>query len=60
MTLITDAGHAIPVLDNRSGLRMLVFGTGDPDTLKVPYLTSASDIKDRRGGRKAGVLDEAK
>ena len=46
VTLITDAGHAIPVLDNRSGLRMLVFGTGDPDTLKVPYLTSASDIKD--------------
>jgi len=26
--------------------RMLVFGTGDPDTLKVPYLTSASDIKE--------------
>jgi len=46
VTLITDAGHAIPVLDNRSGLRMLVFGTGDPDTLKVPYLTSASDIKE--------------
>ncbi|MEK7716814.1 MAG: rod shape-determining protein MreC, partial [Pseudomonadota bacterium] len=46
VTLITDAGHAIPVLDNRSGLRMLVFGTGDPDMLKVPYLTSASDIKE--------------
>ena len=46
VTLITDAGHAIPVLDNRSGLRMLVFGTGDPDTLKIPYLTSASDIKE--------------
>lgn len=46
VTLITDAGHAIPVLDNRSGLRMLIFGTGDPDTLKVPYLTSASDIKE--------------
>ena len=46
VTLITDAGHAIPVLDNRSGLRMLVFGTGDPDTLKVPYLTSASDIEE--------------
>jgi len=46
VTLITDAGHAIPVLDNRSGLRMLVFGTGDPDALKIPYLTSASDIKE--------------
>jgi rod shape-determining protein MreC len=46
VTLITDAGHAIPVLDNRSGLRALVFGTGDPDTVKVPYLTSNTDIKE--------------
>ena len=46
VTLITDAGHAIPVLDNRSGLRMLVFGTGDPDNLKIPYLTASSDIKE--------------
>jgi rod shape-determining protein MreC len=46
VTLITDASHAIPVLDNRSGLRMLVFGTGDPDSLKIPYLTAASDIKE--------------
>ena len=46
VTLITDAGHAIPVLDNRSGLRMLVFGTGDPDNLKIPYLTASADIKE--------------
>ena len=46
VTLITDAGHAIPVLDNRSGLRMLVFGTGDPDKLKIPYLTAAADIQE--------------
>ncbi|MHB8621852.1 MAG: rod shape-determining protein MreC [Sulfuricaulis sp.] len=45
VTLITDAGHAIPVLDNRNGLRTLVFGTGDPDNLKIPYLTASSDIK---------------
>ena len=45
VTLITDAGHAIPVLDNRSGLRAMVFGTGDPDALKVPYLTASTDIK---------------
>jgi len=45
VTLITDAGHAIPVLDNRSGLRTIVFGTGDPDILKVPYLTASADIK---------------
>jgi rod shape-determining protein MreC len=46
VTLITDAGHAIPVLDNRSGLRTIVFGTGDQDVLKVPYLTASADIKE--------------
>jgi rod shape-determining protein MreC len=46
VTFITDAGHAIPVLDNRSGLRALVFGTGNPDTVKVPYLTANADIQE--------------
>lgn len=46
VTFITDAGHAIPVLNNRSGLRALVFGTGNPDTVKVPYLTANADIKE--------------
>jgi rod shape-determining protein MreC len=46
VTLITDAGHAIPVLSNRSGLRALVFGTGNPDTVKVPYLTANADIQE--------------
>ncbi len=46
VTLITDPGHAIPVLVNRNGLRALVFGTGHPDTLKLPYLTSAADIRE--------------
>jgi rod shape-determining protein MreC len=45
-TLITDAGHAIPVLVNRSGLRALAFGTGDAETLKVPYLTAGADIRE--------------
>jgi rod shape-determining protein MreC len=46
VTFITDAGHAIPVLNNRSGLRALVFGTGNPDTVKVPYLTANADIQE--------------
>lgn len=46
VTLITDAGHAIPVLNNRSGLRALVFGTGNSDTVKVPYLTANADIQE--------------
>ncbi|GMR03643.1 MAG: rod shape-determining protein MreC [Gammaproteobacteria bacterium] len=44
-TLITDPGHAIPVLVNRSGLRAIVFGTGEQDSLKVPYLTASADIR---------------
>jgi rod shape-determining protein MreC len=46
VTLLTDPGHAIPALVNRNGLRALVFGTGDPDTFKVPYLTAAADIRE--------------
>ncbi len=46
VTLITDPGHAVPVLVNRNGLRALVFGTGSPDTVKVPYLTATADIKE--------------
>jgi rod shape-determining protein MreC len=46
VTLITDPGHAIPVLVNRNGLRALVFGTGAPDTVNVPYLTASADIKE--------------
>ncbi|OGI46826.1 MAG: rod shape-determining protein MreC [Candidatus Muproteobacteria bacterium RIFCSPHIGHO2_01_FULL_65_16] len=53
VTLITDPGHAIPALVNRSGLRVLVFGTGAHDRLKVahdmlkvPYLTATADIKE--------------
>ncbi|MBI3897388.1 MAG: rod shape-determining protein MreC [Gammaproteobacteria bacterium] len=46
VTLITDPGHAIPVLDNRSGLRAMVFGSGDHDSLTVPYLTAVADIQE--------------
>lgn len=45
VTLITDPGHAIPVVVNRNGLRALVFGTGLSDTLDVPYLTANADIR---------------
>lgn len=45
-TLITDPGHAIPVMVNRNGLRTLVFGTGDQDTVRVPYLTASADIRE--------------
>jgi len=46
VTLITDPSHAIPVLDNRSGLRTVAFGSGDQDELTVPYLSRVADIKE--------------
>jgi len=45
ITLITDPGHAIPVLNNRSGLRALVYGTGHQNRLKLPFQTASADIK---------------
>lgn len=45
-TLITDPGHAIPVIVNRNGLRTVVFGTGAPDRVNIPYLTPSADIKE--------------
>jgi len=46
VTLITDPSHAIPVLNNRSGLRAVVFGSGEQDSLTVPYLSGTADIKE--------------
>ena len=45
-TLITDPGHAIPVVLNRNGLRTVVFGTGAFDLVSVPYLTPSADIQE--------------
>lgn len=45
-TLITDPGHAIPVMVNRNGLRAIVFGTGAHDRLAVPHLTATADIRE--------------
>lgn len=45
VTLITDPGHAIPVQVMRNGLRTILAGTGDDDTLKILYLTASANIK---------------
>jgi rod shape-determining protein MreC len=42
--LISDAAHAIPVQDNRNGLRTIAVGTGDVGRLKLPYISTAADI----------------
>jgi len=43
--LVTDAEHAIPVQSNRSGLRTIGVGTGDPGRLSLPFVTVESDLK---------------
>jgi rod shape-determining protein MreC len=42
--LISDATHAIPAQVNRNGLRTVVVGTGDPNHLRLPYVSTAADI----------------
>jgi rod shape-determining protein MreC len=46
VTLITDPGHAVPVINQRSGLRAFVFGSGDQGHLNVPFLNKLSDIQE--------------
>jgi rod shape-determining protein MreC len=43
--LISDAEHAIPVQSNRSGVRTIAVGTGDPNELSLPFVTVESDLK---------------
>ncbi len=42
--LISDSTHAIPVQVNRNGLRTIAVGTGDSSLLKLPYLSTSTDI----------------
>lgn len=46
VTLLTDPGHALPVMVRRTGLRTIVVGGGADNSLKLPYLTSQSDIRE--------------
>lgn len=42
--LVSDATHAIPVQINRNGLRTIAVGTGDMSRLKLPYLSTSTDV----------------
>jgi rod shape-determining protein MreC len=46
VTLITDPGHAIPVQVVRTGLRTVLYGTGDNDSVDLPFLTASANIKE--------------
>lgn len=45
ITLITDKDHAVPIQVLRTGLRAVVFGSGDIGNLSLRYLPLSSDIK---------------
>jgi rod shape-determining protein MreC len=43
--LITDANHALPVQVLRNGLRSIAVGTGETNSLELPYLANNADIE---------------
>ncbi|NOR51632.1 MAG: rod shape-determining protein MreC [Gammaproteobacteria bacterium] len=43
--LITDPSHAIPVHNNRNGLRAIAMGTGEPNRLEIPHIPNSTDIR---------------
>jgi rod shape-determining protein MreC len=43
--LVTDPEHAIPVEIARTGVHTIAVGTGDPDSLALPYLPANADVK---------------
>lgn len=43
--LISDPGHALPVEVNRNGLRTIARGTGEYDSLDLPFLPNNADIE---------------
>ena len=45
VTLITDKDHAVPIQVLRTGLRAVVFGSGNISNLELRYLPISSDIQ---------------
>lgn len=43
--IITDPSHAIPVVNNRNGLRAIAIGTGTSNTLDIPHIPNNADIQ---------------
>lgn len=44
--LITDINHAVPVEFLRTGIRTILYGTGDMDILSLPEIPQSADIKE--------------
>ena len=45
VTLITDKDHAVPVQVLRTGLRSIIFGSGDTSELALRYMPVSADIQ---------------
>jgi len=45
VTLITDKGHLVPVLNVRSGLRAVLAGTGDDGKLELRFIPLTADFQ---------------
>ena len=43
--LITDPSHAVPVRVQRTGLRVIAYGTGEADRLEMPHVPFSADIQ---------------
>ncbi len=43
--LLTDPNHGIPVEINRTGLQTIALGSGDGQSLSLPYLPGTADVK---------------
>jgi rod shape-determining protein MreC len=43
--LITDPTHAVPVVDERSGVRTIAYGSGAIDRLELPNIPISADVK---------------
>ncbi len=43
--LLTDPEHAVPVQIERTGVRTIAVGTGDNQSLALPYLQANADVK---------------
>jgi rod shape-determining protein MreC len=43
--LVSDPEHAVPVEVERTGVHTIAVGTGDPDSLSLPYLPANADVK---------------
>ncbi len=46
VTLITDKGHEVPVQLLRNGLRVILFGSGNPNELDLRYAPVTADIQE--------------